>query len=60
MKTRFGDRVVIGSDDPTGADILAHATPMGMRSDDPYPVDVQRLQANTSVADVVTMPACRR
>jgi len=57
LQTRFGDRVVAGSDDPTGFDIVAHATPMGMRADDPYPVDVQQLKPNTFVADVVTKPA---
>ena len=57
LRTRFGDRVVAGSDDPTGFDIVAHATPMGMRADDPYPVDVQQLKPDTFVADVVTKPA---
>ena len=56
LRTRFGDRVVAGSDDPTGFDIIAHATPMGMRAGDPYPVDVQRLKPETFVADVVTKP----
>jgi shikimate dehydrogenase len=57
LRTRFGDRVVAGSGDPTGFDIVAHATPMGMRPGDPYPVDVQRLKPDTFVADVVTKPA---
>ena len=57
LRSRFGDRVVVGSADPTGADIVAHATPMGMRAGDPYPVDVQLLKPNTFVADVVTKPA---
>ena len=57
LRTRFGDRVVAGSDDPAGFDMIAHATPMGMRADDPYPVEVQRLTPNTFVADVVTKPA---
>lgn len=57
LRSRFGDRVVVGSDDPAGFDVVAHATPMGMRADDPYPVDVQRLKASTFVADVVTKPA---
>lgn len=57
LRSRFGDRVVVGSGDPTGFDIVAHATPMGMRADDPYPVDVQGLKPDTFVADVVTKPA---
>jgi shikimate dehydrogenase len=56
LRTRFGDRVVAGSDDPSGYDLVAHATPMGMRAGDPYPVDVQRLKPDTFVADVVTKP----
>jgi shikimate dehydrogenase len=57
LQERFGARVRVGSDDPTGFDIIAHATPMGMRAGDPYPVDVQRLKPETFVADVVTKPA---
>ena len=57
LQERFGARVLVGSDDPTGFDIVAHATPMGMRAGDPYPVDVQRLKPDTFVADVVTKPA---
>ena len=57
LRDRFGDRVVVGSGDPTGFDIVAHATPMGMRADDPYPVDLQGLKPDTFVADVVTKPA---
>jgi shikimate dehydrogenase len=30
---------------------------MGMRADDPYPVDVTRLKPGTVVGDVVTRPA---
>ncbi len=57
LRTRFGDRVVAGSDDPTGFDIISHATPMGMQADDPFPVDVQQLNPNIFVADAVTKPA---
>jgi shikimate dehydrogenase len=57
LRTRFGDRVVAGSADPIGFDIVAHATPMGMRADDPHPVDVLQLKPDTFVADVVTKPA---
>ena len=57
LRSRFGDRVTAGSTDPTGFDIVANATPMGMRADDPYPVDVARLAPGTFVGDVVTKPA---
>jgi len=57
LRERFGDRVTVGSSDPTGFDMVAHATPMGMRPGDPYPVDITRLTPSTFVADVVTKPA---
>jgi shikimate dehydrogenase len=56
LRERFGDRVVVGSPDPTGFDLVANATPMGMRDGDPYPVDVGRLVPGTVVGDVVTKP----
>ena len=58
LQERFPDRVVrVGSPDPTGFDIVAHATPMGMRPGDPLPIDVDNLKPTTFVADVVTKPA---
>lgn len=57
LRERFGDRVTVGSGDPAGFDLVAHATPMGMRPGDPLPIDVARLTPSTFVADVVTKPA---
>jgi shikimate dehydrogenase len=58
LQERFPDRVVgIGSSDPTGFDIVAHATPMGMRAGDPLPIEIDKLKPATFVADVVTKPA---
>ncbi|HWT39225.1 MAG TPA: shikimate dehydrogenase [Paraburkholderia sp.] len=37
-------------------DVVVNASPMGMRADDPLPVDVSRLSASTFVGDVVTKP----
>lgn len=37
-------------------DVVVNASPMGMRADDPLPVDVSRLPASTFVGDVVTKP----
>jgi shikimate dehydrogenase len=37
-------------------DVVVNASPMGMRADDPLPVDVSRLNASTFVGDVVTKP----
>jgi shikimate dehydrogenase len=39
--------------DPAGRDIVVNATPLGMRSDDPLPVDVDRLEPGTWVGEVV-------
>jgi shikimate dehydrogenase len=37
-------------------DVVVNASPLGMRADDPLPVDVSRLPASTFVGDVVTKP----
>jgi shikimate dehydrogenase len=49
--------VTAGTPDPAGFDLVANATPMGMRPGDPYPVDVATLKPDTFVGDVVTKPA---
>jgi len=56
LAVRFGDRVRAGSEDPADADILVNATPRGMASDDPIPVNVSKLAAETFVGDVITIP----
>jgi shikimate dehydrogenase len=56
LAVKFGNRVRPGSDDPREADILVNATPRGMASDDPMPVNVSRLSAETFVGDVITIP----
>jgi shikimate dehydrogenase len=37
-------------------DVVVNASPLGMRADDPLPIDVSRLQAGAFVGDVVTKP----
>ncbi|MBL8383422.1 MAG: shikimate dehydrogenase [Burkholderiales bacterium] len=56
LAERFPGRVGAGSADPAGVDVVANATPMGMRAGDPYPVAVERLAARMHVGDVVTVP----
>ncbi|MFZ2099172.1 MAG: shikimate dehydrogenase [Oricola sp.] len=56
LETRFPSKVRAGSADPTGFDLVANATPMGMRESDPYPVDVDKLTAAQFIADVITKP----
>jgi shikimate dehydrogenase len=45
--------VSLGSNDPSGFDVVINATPLGMKAGDPMPVDVSRLSPSTYVADVV-------
>jgi shikimate dehydrogenase len=42
-----------GSKDPDGFDIVVNATPLGMKDDDPLPMDVDRIGAETFVGEVV-------
>jgi shikimate dehydrogenase len=45
-----------GGRDPSGADIVINATPMGMRPEDPLPVSVEDLASSMFVGDVITVP----
>jgi shikimate dehydrogenase len=45
--------VTSGSRDPGGFDIVVNATPLGMKSDDPLPLDVSLLSSSTFVGEVV-------
>lgn len=56
LAERFPGRVGPGSADPIGVDLVANATPLGMRPGDPLPVDASRLVAGQFVADVITRP----
>ena len=56
LAERFPGRAAPGDADPAGVDLVANATPLGMRPGDPFPVDVARLAATQFVADVVTRP----
>jgi shikimate dehydrogenase len=45
--------VTAGGNDPAGFDLVVNATPLGMNTDDPLPVDVSRLDARSFVGEVV-------
>jgi shikimate dehydrogenase len=45
--------VSTGSKDPAGYDIVVNATPLGMKDDDPLPMDVDRIDPSTFVGEVV-------
>jgi shikimate dehydrogenase len=46
-------QVVVGSNDPTGYDIVVNATPLGMKPGDPMPLDIARVAPTTFVGEVV-------
>jgi len=43
----------VGGNDPTGFDLVVNASPLGMKPDDPLPIDVTRLAPSTFVGEVV-------
>jgi shikimate dehydrogenase len=45
--------VTTGSADPAGYDTVINATPLGMKKDDPLPMDVDRISPSTFVGEVV-------
>jgi shikimate dehydrogenase len=48
-----GVEIALGSNDPAGADIVVNATPLGMKPNDPLPVDVNRISPGSFVGEVV-------
>ena len=46
-------RIDTGSSDPEGYDIVVNATPLGMKDDNPLPMDVDRISPDTFVGEVV-------
>ncbi len=54
LRTHYPElEVLLGSNDPTGFDLVVNGTPMGMKDGDPMPVDVARLASSTFVGEVV-------
>jgi shikimate 5-dehydrogenase len=45
--------VITGSADPAGYDIVVNATPLGMKKDDPLPLEVERIAPSAFVGEVV-------
>ena len=48
-------KIEIGSRDPADCDVVVNATPLGMKDDDPLPMDVARLSASTGSVERTTM-----
>ena len=57
LKTLGRSEICAGSADPSGFDLIANATPLGMKAGDPLPVDVSQLTSSTFVGCVITSPA---
>jgi shikimate dehydrogenase len=54
LKEAYPDlEVTTGSKDPAGHDLVVNATPLGMKDDDPLPMDVDRIEPGTFVGEVV-------
>jgi shikimate dehydrogenase len=54
LKEHYPQLVVrTGSNDPAGFDIVVNATPVGMKDDDPLPLDIDRIGPQTFVGEVV-------
>jgi shikimate 5-dehydrogenase len=45
--------IEVGSKDPAGFDVVVNATPLGMKDDDPLPMDVTQISPSTFVGEVV-------
>ncbi|WP_407192437.1 shikimate dehydrogenase family protein [Bradyrhizobium sp. STM 3566] len=56
LKTLGKAEIGPGSADPTGFDLVANATPLGMKAGDPLPLDVSKLNERTFVGCVITSP----
>jgi shikimate dehydrogenase len=51
-----GCEAVAAPADPSGHDLIVNATSLGLRPDDPLPLDVERLRPEMTVAEVVMKP----
>ena len=49
--------VSVGSPDPRGFGIVINATPIGMKSEDPHPVESSHFKSDQFVGCVITVPA---
>lgn len=56
LEEAFPGQLSVGSPDPTGFDIIANATPLGMRDGDPLPVEVNKMHGGQFAACPITKP----
>jgi shikimate dehydrogenase len=52
-----GVRMEVGTDDPSGHDLVVNGTSLGLREADALPLDVDRLSASQMVAEIIMQPA---
>lgn len=50
-------RIEVGPADPTGMELVVNATPMGLKPEDPLPLDVAKLDPAMTVVDIIMEPA---
>lgn len=50
-------KVQVGSDDPSGHELVINATSLGLRPGDPLPLNARRLSASQTVAEIIMQPA---
>lgn len=50
-------KLVLGTDDPSGHDVVVNATSLGLRAGDPLPLNVECLAAWQTVAEIIMQPA---
>ncbi|MBL8704784.1 MAG: shikimate dehydrogenase, partial [Rhodospirillales bacterium] len=46
----------LGAPDPTGHNLVVNCTPLGMKLDDPLPLQAEKLEAGTVLVDIVLKP----
>lgn len=56
LATVHPGKVMAGTADPAGFDLVVNATPLGMCANDPIPIEIRALSPPTFVGDVVTVP----
>jgi shikimate dehydrogenase len=57
LRTKYPNIVhTVTAPQPVGSDIIAHASPTGMKKGDPLPLDIKTLDGSMHVGDVVTEP----
>lgn len=58
VAAKFPDcRIEVGEADPSGMDMAINATPSGLKTSDPLPMDVGKLTPDMTVVDIIMEPA---